>query len=521
MLSGSMNDAVGRRTMKCVIVVKLSRLISCYIRRRCFIAFSIISISLLILQGILFSSSDKRPQANDRKILESKITNILHSGSLPAAFNRAIRVENLLFDKNIAQPVTDNNEKLVAVVLVMAAKRERAIRNHLDQLIKLRPSAVQFPIVISQDGDDQAVMEAISSFTSEEKKITFIHHKGRTELPSYLDSGSKNYFRIARHYKWALDEIFFKMKYEMAIITEDDLDLADDFFSYFAALKPILLADETIWCISAWNDNGGANITDRKHGEKLYRTDFFPGLGWMLTAQLWNELSASWPEMYWDDWMRRQDVRKERVCIRPEVSRTSHNNDLAGKGSSGGLYKKYLASIRLPEIAVDFSKLDLSYLIKSNYDSFLNQEISGAVVLSTDNFLDKTFSGSGPFLVTYKTPREYRRLGKSVGLMLDIRSGMPRTAYYGIVTFMYCSERFYAVPEKLNLSAPNFGLQPSSDYYNEKWDKMTRYLEFQETYCTPTKYNGKCDPKDPNLIAWFAKKRLSKRLKHWGEMIIN
>lgn len=68
-----------------------------------------------------------------------------------------------------------------------------------------------------------------------------------------------------------------------------------------------------------------------------------------------------------------------------------------------------------------------------------------------------------------------------------LQSGMPRTAYYGIVTFMYNSERFYVAPEKLNLSAYDFGLQPSSDYYNEKWDKMTRYLEFQETYCIPTK----------------------------------
>ncbi|VDK85590.1 unnamed protein product [Litomosoides sigmodontis] len=461
-----------------------------YIRRRCFIAFSILSVFLVIRQGILFGSLNKKPQ-------------------------------NFLSDQEITQPVVNDNEKPVAVVLVMAAKRERAVRNHLDQLIKLRPSPVHFPIVISQDGDDKAVLEAILSFTNEKMKISHIHHKEQAEPPGDLDSGSKSYFHIAHHYKWALDKVFFEMKYEIAIITEDDLDLADDFFSYFAATKPILLADETVWCISAWNDNGGANITDRKHGEILYRTDFFPGLGWMLTTDLWNELSPSWPDMYWDDWMRRQDIRKERVCIRPEVSRTSHNNNLAGKGSSGGLYKKYLASIRLPEIAVDFSKLDLSYLIKSNYDSLLSQKMSHAAVLSVDEFLSGNFSGSAPFFIIYKTPREYRRLGKSVGLMLDIRSGMPRTAYYGIVAFMYSSERFYAAPEKLNLSAYEFGLQRSSDYYNEKWDKMTRYLEFQETYCIPTKYSGKCDPKDPDLIAWFTRKRLSKRLKHWGEMIVN
>uniref|UniRef100_A0A915PEF1 Alpha-1,3-mannosyl-glycoprotein 2-beta-N-acetylglucosaminyltransferase n=1 Tax=Setaria digitata TaxID=48799 RepID=A0A915PEF1_9BILA len=441
-----------------------------YIRRRCFVAFFIISGFFLIREGLLYSSSDKRPK-------------------------------NLSFDNNIIRSVVTDWEP-IAVVLVMAAKRERAIRNHLDQLIKLRPSYVQFPIVISQDGDDPA-------------------HKEQEEPPNTLDTGSKNYYRIAHHYKWALDKVFLEMKYDTAIITEDDLDLAEDFFSYFAALKTILLFDETVWCISAWNDNGGANITDRKHGEKLYRTDFFPGLGWMLTAELWNELSTSWPDRYWDDWMRRQDIRKERVCIRPEVSRTSHNNDLAGKGTSGGLYKKYLASIRLPETAVDFSKLDLTYLFKNSYDSLLNQKLSNAIVLSVDDFLKGSFFGSGPFIIVYRTPREYRRLGKFVGLMLDIRSGMPRTAYYGIVTFMYSSNRFYAAPGKLNLSAHDFGLQLSSDYYNENWDKMTRYLEFQETYCIPTKFVGRCDPKDPDLIAWFTKKRLLKRLKHWGEMIVN
>lgn len=58
-------------------------------------------------------------------------------------------------------------------------------------------------------------------------------------------------------------------------------------------------------------------------------------LGWMLTKELWQELSPFWPEAYWDDWLRKQEVRKNRVCIRPEVSRTAHNNKVAGKGSSG------------------------------------------------------------------------------------------------------------------------------------------------------------------------------------------
>ena len=30
--------------------------------------------------------------------------------------------------------------------------------------------------------------------------------------------------------------------------------------------------------------------------EALYRSDFFPGLGWMLTKQVWEELEPKWPK---------------------------------------------------------------------------------------------------------------------------------------------------------------------------------------------------------------------------------
>ena len=32
--------------------------------------------------------------------------------------------------------------------------------------------------------------------------------------------------------------------------------------------------------------------------ELLHRTDFFPGLGWMLERNTWLELAPKWPETY-------------------------------------------------------------------------------------------------------------------------------------------------------------------------------------------------------------------------------
>jgi len=46
------------------------------------------------------------------------------------------------------------------------------------------------------------------------------------------------------------------------IITEDDLNIADDFFDYFEAMQKVLKQDKSLFCVSAWNDNGKASLID-------------------------------------------------------------------------------------------------------------------------------------------------------------------------------------------------------------------------------------------------------------------
>lgn len=86
----------------------------------------------------------------------------------------------------------------------------------------------------------------------------------------------------------------------------DDLDVSPDIFEYFLGTLPLLQADPTLWCVSAWNDNGKINLVDKNAHDIIYRTDFFPGLGWMLTKSLWNELSVKWPRRWvsntWYGW---------------------------------------------------------------------------------------------------------------------------------------------------------------------------------------------------------------------------
>ena len=51
-------------------------------------------------------------------------------------------------------------------------------------------------------------------------------------------------------------------------ISTDDLLVSPDFFSYFSALRFLFDSDPTVWCISAWNDNGkNGYISIEENGE--------------------------------------------------------------------------------------------------------------------------------------------------------------------------------------------------------------------------------------------------------------
>ena len=64
------------------------------------------------------------------------------------------------------------------------------------------------------------------------------------------------YNKLARHFGWAFEQLFTNFKMERAIVIEDDLEIAIDFFEYFFTMLPILDIDTSVWTISAWNDNG-------------------------------------------------------------------------------------------------------------------------------------------------------------------------------------------------------------------------------------------------------------------------
>lgn len=346
----------------------------------------------------------------------------------------------------LKSPSTDNqiqipHEENAIAILVIACDRATVARC-LDQLLRYRQSSRRFPIIVSQDCVHEKTSRVIQSYKSQ---VYHIHQPNQSDI--YVpprEKKFKGYFKIARHYKWALNFTFNYLQFNAVVIVEDDLDVSPDFYEYFAATLPILQRDSSLWCISAWNDNGKLEFVDQNAIDLLYRTDFFPGLGWMLTKSLWNELLPKWPTSYWDDWMREPQQRRGRSCIRPELSRTKTFGKI---GVSNGLfYDKHLKYIYLNSKPADFIKKDLSYLTKDVYDpNFLKIVYDSPVVSFQDLKIGKVFTKES-VRIPYENRLMLKKIIKSIGLMDDFKSGVPRTGYLGVISFVYRNHRVFLTP---------------------------------------------------------------------------
>ncbi|XP_067830115.1 alpha-1,3-mannosyl-glycoprotein 2-beta-N-acetylglucosaminyltransferase b [Heptranchias perlo] len=331
----------------------------------------------------------------------------------------------------------------VIPVLVIGCDRP-TIRRCLDKLLHYRPSKELFPILVSQDCGHEETARVIGSYGDQ---VTHIRQPDLTDIRVPAEHRKfQGYYKISRHYRWALNQVFGALAYQAAVVVEDDLEVAPDFFEYFRALLPVLRRDPSLWCASAWNDNGKEQMVDGRRPESLYRTDFFPGLGWMLLRPTWEELEPKWPGAFWDDWMRSPAQRRGRSCVRPEVSRTV---TFGRKGvSNGQFYDQHLKFIKLNDRFVPFTQLDLSYLQQERYDRAFPELVYGAPALRLEELQRNQRPELERVRLQYSSRDTFKAFAKALGVMDDLKSGVPRAGYRGIVTFMYRGRRVYLAPPK-------------------------------------------------------------------------
>ncbi|XP_031282714.1 alpha-1,3-mannosyl-glycoprotein 2-beta-N-acetylglucosaminyltransferase [Pistacia vera] len=332
----------------------------------------------------------------------------------------------------------------VAAVVVMACNRADYLERTINSIIKYQSSvATKYPLFVSQDGSDPNVKKKALSYD----QLTYMQHLDfepvHTERPGELTA----YYKIARHYKWALDELFYKHNFSRVIILEDDMEIAPDFFDYFEAAAALLDKDKSIMAVSSWNDNGQKQFVHDPY--VLYRSDFFPGLGWMLTRTTWDELSPKWPKAYWDDWLRLKENHKGRQFIRPEICRTYNFGE---HGSSmGQFFQQYLEPIKMNDVLVDWKSMDLSYLVEDEYLKYFAELVKKAKHVRGADAVLKAYNIEGDVRIQYEDQSDFERIAHQFGIFDEWKDGVPRTAYKGVVVFRFQTPRrvFLVGPDSL------------------------------------------------------------------------
>ncbi|XP_052257109.1 protein O-linked-mannose beta-1,2-N-acetylglucosaminyltransferase 1-like isoform X3 [Dreissena polymorpha] len=239
--------------------------------------------------------------------------------------------------------------------------------------------------------------------------------------------------RISQHYKFSLTETFNTFPdAQHIIILEEDLDVSPDFFLYFQQTMPLLVKDPTLYCVSAWNDQGYEHSCQDER--LLYRIETMPGLGWMLKRSLFmDELLPQWPSADklwdWDMWMRNNGIRKSRECIIPDVSRTYHFG-AKGLNVNPHFQESYFSKHKL-QSKPDVKLKDVDKITSENYEVLVRDLIKSAKVLDhsknpcDEHFIPDYNDETFVLYIKMKTPQDYetwKQLARCYKLWdLDVR----------------------------------------------------------------------------------------------------
>lgn len=235
-------------------------------------------------------------------------------------------------------------------------------------------------------------------------------------VEQHAGSGKLN-SRISQHYKRSLASSFARHPLaNYLVILEEDLTMSVDILNYFKQLLPVFENDRSVYCISAWNDQGYKHLSNDP--AMLYRVETMPGLGWVLSRRLFkDELEKKWPKPEqrhdWDMWMRMESNKKGRECIIPDISRTFH---FGAKGLNiGSMMQKVYFDTRALNTVMGV-KFDVNKMYKDNYEKemlrlireakLLNHSKSPCVVL--EDFVPNTEGETYVFYIQMKNPSDFK-----------------------------------------------------------------------------------------------------------------
>lgn len=141
----------------------------------------------------------------------------------------------------IKEEIVENNELATSaapprdiIPIVVIACDRVTVKRSLDKLIQYRPSAELHPIIVSQDCGHTETARVIGSYGDQ---VTHISQPDLSDIRVRPEHRKfQGYYKIARHYRWALNQVFNTLSHSAVVIVEDDLEVS--------ALKLLLLSPD-------------------------------------------------------------------------------------------------------------------------------------------------------------------------------------------------------------------------------------------------------------------------------------
>jgi hypothetical protein len=344
----------------------------------------------------------------------------------------------------------DSDGLAKAGIVVMAHNRPDTLRQVLSALFK-QPieDLLRFEVSVSMDIRNSGVEAVAHSFTADilpARRVKNIWQHPQLPRPTN-EFEAQGYYKITQHFKHALERGFVEGGYSHLLLLEDDLVPSPDFLSFFRQGSALLEKDPSLWCVSAWNDLGFQTMVQSQ--SRVFRTGYFPGLGWMIKRQLWvDELSKVWPNAAttgWDHWMRLDGVSKGRECVVPEVSRVRHIGSSGTTVNDPGnhLYSRF-AVADVPPAALTvlgggrssgLASSDYDFAISQLFTSLQGEETPRITISKAASLYHATLSGVRDpagvhtrFVVPYQR-EEWEQLKFGFGFI----TGQPRATHKGAI----------------------------------------------------------------------------------------
>lgn len=113
--------------------------------------------------------------------------------------------------------------EVVIPILVIACDRV-TVKRSLDRLIQYRPSAQLHPIIVSQDCSHAETARVIGSYGDQVMHIRQPDLSDIRVRPEHRKF--QGYYKISRHYHWALQQVFNTLSHSTVVIVEDDLEVS-------------------------------------------------------------------------------------------------------------------------------------------------------------------------------------------------------------------------------------------------------------------------------------------------------